>query len=627
MCGIVANVRRSSSDEQHLVQTTMKSLQMLLNRGYDSVGLGIVSRSAILRERTCDLSMFHENVTRLSAKAETEGATSCIGHTRWATHGRGVMNAHPHVSMRGVFGLVHNGIIENYRVLKESLASDRYSFGSETDSEVVVNLLEQVYMAQQSPSGRSEVEVALQRVLSLLEGTYALAVVCRDTPGDVYLAKDGSPMLVGEGVSCMMASSEVSGFRDRIEYCIAVPPRRVVILSAEDGIIVDGMQLRIRHGLSGHTVYEVRNNVEAETPYPWRHWMLKEVAEQPEMVMRLGHAPLCRVDDLDRHMHTLKEVTAVVLIGCGTSLNACQCARTYFLSLCNIRTASVFDAAAFEVADVPRLPNDERALVCMCSQSGETRDLLRCLEMLRERSTTKTVTLGIVNVAQSQIAREVDCVVFMHAGREISVPSTKSFTASLIMLYLVSTWLRFDASALPRVATQICDLARHMRQLAIQSEEESFSHRIYEKHNLDAINKQSLFVLGYGKMHSVAQECALKFKEVCHIHAEAFHGGALKHGAFALLSSGFPVILLVDHQNRQKMTNTYEELNARCACIFTVTDCADRAQWEGAVRLPRSNFPEVLFTNILHIFAYAVAMQRGVNPDRPRHLAKVVTVS
>ena len=380
--------------------------------------------------------------------------------------------------------------------------------------------------------------------------------------------------------------------------------------------------------------------------------MLKELIEQPETIMNVINNGArvfdgrVRLGGLSECALALNGVTAVVMLGCGTSLYACQCARAYFLSIARISTVGVYDAAAFTMADVPK---GACTLVCVCSQSGETMDVLRCLEMLRRSRSCSGkqtfITLGVINVVDSQIAREVDCGVYMNAGREVSVASTKSYTASLVVMYMISVWLnalfvRGHSSSVAALAfeTDAVDGIRHlvvqMRQLVAQNSAASGSNgknlaaAIYGRYNLAAIDRESLFVLGRGKMESVARECALKFKEVCYIHAEGCHAGSLKHGPFALLTDGFPVILLVEREGREKMMNTYEELRSRGSHVFVVTNCVfDDMPCSDAVYLPyNQSLSAVLFANFVHTMAYAMAVRRGVNPDRPRNLAKVVTV-
>lgn len=690
MCGIVALIRKRAlamevptplaaaatgyNDNELIVEATMNSLRELLNRGYDSIGLGAVSSDGeIAVERTCVLSddVVDGLVRRLSTKVD--GARCCVGHSRWATHGgKNTRNAHPHASMRAMFALVHNGIIENYRAFKRELTEEHaYQFRSDTDSEVIVNMIEHEYLRQRnepggtSGGGRPEVVRAIESVIATLLGTYGLAVVCVDTPNEVYVCKSGSPILVGENDSCIMASSEVSGFRGEINYYISLPPKRVAVLSADDGILLDAatalddmgerLSLAKNAGIGNgtdkrdYTVYCTEGIRREDSPRPYDHWMLKELMEQPETIMKAINNGArvfdgrVRLGGLSECALALNDVTSVVMLACGTSLYACQCARAYFLSIGRISTVGVYDAAAFTMADMPK---DACTLVCVCSQSGETMDVMRCLEMLRcSRSGKQTfITVGVINVVDSQIAREVDCGVYMNAGREVSVASTKSYTASLVVLYMISVWLNAlfvrrcssSASAALAFETDAVNEIRHlivqMRQLVTQSGSASggrhLADAIYERYKLAAIDHASLFVLGRGKMESVARECALKFKEICYIHAEGCHAGSLKHGPFALLTDGFPVVLLVERDSREKMLNTYEELKSRGSHVFVITNCVfDDLPCSDAVYLPyNQSLSEVLFANFMHTMAYAMAVRRGINPDRPRNLAKVVTV-
>ena len=745
---------KSSNVDLHSVDLAFLSLEQLQNRGYDSLGVGTIHHGTICTEKTCTLT--DKEFTRISnIVKERENGTEpslIIGHTRWATHGgRNVRNAHPHTSNSGLVSLVHNGINENYLELKSELVqTDAYQMHSETDTEVIANLVEKQFKhIHTSPlpsslpsssnttttsSDESEVEgchtneieyrqriddaiESIEAVIHQLKGTYGLVVIFSFLPQTLFLVKHGSPLLFGENEDAFMATSEVAGFCGQITHYNSMKPRQVVALDAHLGILthryscnhtlnnfpnppnppnspklllpdstIPRNQEVVAKPLNPFQTHAIDNSVLNESlslPTHFNHWTQKEIVEQHKTLMQSINYGARIYND---HVHLgglkiiepfIQNIRHVVLIACGTSLYASQCATHYFRLIPSIETTSVFDGAEFEIDMLPKsysntsapstcnssvtsiteiascLPN---TLVFLCSQSGETMDLIRCLHLL-ESNKSRCFTIGIVNVVDSQIARNVDCGIYMNAGREVSVASTKAFLSALIVYYMASQWIqskwiesKTNSSILPihmskrvvsiRDAIQSIYDMQHSEPIENQTafsclvkSIESITSTLQPNHRLESSHLgKSLFVLGRGKLAHIAKECALKFKEMCYIHAEGCHSGSLKHGPFALLEPNFPVILLIDNENKEKLMNTYQELKSRDAAVFIVTDTNLHNQIaiddvHRCVSIPRNeHLPEIIFTHVMQRIIYQIAVLRGLNPDKPRNLAKVVTV-
>lgn len=589
MCGISAILSRKKQNACDIVYGALKQLQ---NRGYDSMGIGTIIDGEIVVSRT------------MSMRLSIPDADICIGHTRWATHGaRTINNAHPHTSVDQMFSLVHNGIIENYAELKSELVEiyGACAFQSETDSEVIANMLMHQYEKDK------DIIRIIEKVCKRLSGTYGLAIIHRDSPDVIYLVRRGSPLLVGENDNYVMAASEMSGFDGQLTHYTPIPSECVTIMR-RSGVDILGPRMMC-----------VEKCVKSCEPYP--HWMLKEIIEQPITLMQTINNG-ARIYGNKIHLgglHIIRDVipmvTHIVLLGCGTSLYACMSAVYYFRRCVPRAHITACDAAEFSVEAIRDM---DTTLILVCSQSGETMDIIKAIENIKH-SGKITKIVGVVNVVNSQISQMVDCGVYMNVGREVSVASTKSYVSSLLVFFLIAEWMH-------QVNTSYTSSLDHIKQLITQIQKQTTDYdNVYERYELWRINKPSLFILGRGKFEPVAKECALKFKEVCYIHAEGCNAASLKHGPFALLTKDFPVILFIDKENRAKMMNTYEELVSRNAHVMIVTN--DQIECKHVVRVPyNTDLPEVLFANLLQLFAYCIAVKNNIDPDRPRNLAKVVTV-
>ena len=586
-----------------------------------------------------------------------------MGHTRWATHGViSTENAHPHLSMSKKIALVHNGIIENYKAIKDRLivqgTNAEYTFNSQTDSEVIANLIDYYYVVKSET-----IEAAIQKAVAELSGTYGLAIQCIDHPDKTFIIRNGSPLLIGENDDYIMATSEVSGFVNQMKHYYTVKNNDLIIFSQKDGIKTTSAASASLKKMTCH------NEAIVLSPDPYNHWTLKEIHEQKDTLLRAInngariHLNKIKLGGVDMLRDYIREIETIVLVGCGTSLHSCQIGAFYLkkfqhLGYGNVNHICSYDAAEFSVLDIPK---KGKTLVIMISQSGETMDLHRILPFVKERG---CLTMGIINVVDSLIAREVDCGIYMNAGRENAVASTKSFTSSLMILKLFSIWfyqeicisdtlntppLHFDAKKHNILGnTSVCQNIRNVvEQVGKLNEIYKYNcdypfnddypfnecdKTIYNNNErvtmLTCLNKENLFILGKGRMECIAKEAALKLKEICYIHAEAYSGSALKHGPFALLTEGFPVIFLIDKENKDKMWNAYQEVKSRRAYCLVISELdLPSVPAEQLIKIPENgDLQEILYIVALQHICYSLSQLRGINPDTPRNLAKVVTV-
>jgi glucosamine--fructose-6-phosphate aminotransferase (isomerizing) len=474
-----------------------------------------------------------------------------------------------------------------------------------------------------------DIETAIITAANRLEGTYGLAIICINEPSCVYIIRNGSPIIIGENDNYIMATSEVAGFINQMSNYYVIENNDLVVLSIEQGI-------------KTHIKYQSVKNINIEyeiTPYPYDHWTLKEIMQQSVSLLnalnnggRIVNNKI-KLGGLDRIKTHISTINNVIFLGCGTSLNACHIGRIYMKSLFIVNNVQCFDGAEFEISDIPL---SGKTLLVMCSQSGETKDLHRVIQLTKDHP--NILTMGIINVVDSLIAREVNCGVYMNAGREVAVASTKSFTSSVLILKLFSLWyLQNKNKKLNNIDNSINDNSINDNKKNIQnirniSEQVSCINNNIDKlindTHISLLNYENVFILGKGKMEHIAKEISLKMKEICYIHAEGYSGSALKHGPFALLKPGFPVILLIDKYNEDKMWNIYKEIESRKANILVISELnnleIDKTNY---IIVPENiDLQEILFAIVLQHICYRLAIKRKINPDKPRNLAKVVTV-
>ncbi len=614
MCGIVGYI--GARDAQQVLLDGLKRMEY---RGYDSAGVafhldGATSEEIRVIKRAGTISKGLEK-----ALAEASHGRSCqgIGHTRWATHGvPNDQNAHPHLDCAGKIAVVHNGIIENYSELRDELAEAGHRFASDTDTEVIPHLIEH-YRGE----GLDLLE-AVQNAVLRLEGAYALAVLDARCPDTMVGVRKNSPLIVGFGQDETFLASDVP----------AVLPytRDIMILENGDMALIDRSGVRIHREDTGEVQRDVEtidwDPVLAEREgYP--HFMLKEIEEQPKA---WRSALSGRLEDGRPHLPelsfeegTVEEISRIYLVGCGTSYHAGTTAASLFERFTGVPSRAVI-GSEFRYG-APLL--DESSLVILISQSGETADTLACLDLAREE---RCPTVVISNVVGSSMARGSANVLYTHAGPEISVASTKTYTAQMLLLYLLACELGLRRGVAR--AGEVRDLLRAVEQLPehaellIRENDEIMQVAEYIAEWDDA------FFIGRGLDYTAAMEGQLKLKEISYIHAEAYPAGELKHGTLALIVPGVPVIAMSTQEGlREKMASNVEEVRARGGWVALVTDrpgARTSAGVDAVIPVPEL-IPEVspfLLAVALQLLAYHAAVLRGCPVDKPRNLAKSVTV-
>jgi glucosamine--fructose-6-phosphate aminotransferase (isomerizing) len=616
MCGIFGLVLLN---EENLYKIILNGLIQLQNRGYDSAGLCAINKDKgkfeVYKYASTNQVNAIDKLISLDLKS-TDNMHIGFGHNRWATHGiKNDINAHPHLSNSGNFAVVHNGIIENYSELKKNLISEGFHFKSQTDTEVIVNLIEFNYKKYNT------VYEAIKTTIEMLTGTYGLIIQSIYEPDVLYCVRNGSPLLVGQNEDKIIITSEQSGFCGLMSNYITLHNDDICIITRVNNELT--MKTKQNYKRKNVTIMD-----SVLSPEPFKHWTLKEIFQQGEVVLhsinkggRIKNDCEVKLGGLEQHIDLLKNVNNIILLGCGTSYFAGLYGMYYFKHLCHFNTVQVFDGAEFDEYDIPKIGTTAFILI---SQSGETKDLHRCIEIAKNHN---VITIGIVNVVDSLIAREVDCGIYCNAGKEVGVASTKAFTSQVVCLSMAAIWFSsiHDINKQKR-AKMICDL--HNLSNDIQMTLDGCINKIANiVKNFEANN---IFILGKGTDEFIAKEGALKVKEISYIHAEGYSSSSLKHGPFALLDENFPVILLnLDKNHSTKTMNCYQEVASRNAPIVFITNdltITDYNTFECIVVPENKSYASLLGIIPIQLFAYYLSINKGINPDKPKNLAKVVTV-
>ena len=610
MCGIVGYIGKEPA-----APILLGGLKRLEYRGYDSAGICVVGESGLqvakARGRLENLSEMTDGGKRLSG-------TVGIGHTRWATHGEpNDINSHPHLSEDGKIALVHNGIIENYLELREFLESKGVRFASETDSEVVAQLLEYYYKKTGTVLG------ALYMVLHRIEGAYALGIVCADAPDRIYAARKDAPLLLGYGEGCNFIASDVTALVQHTREVSYMDDGEVAVITADAITVLNAMELPIVKPRQ-HIDWEI--SAAEKGGYP--HFMLKEIMEEPEAMRRaisprVKDGKLC-FDGLHLDKAELQRLRNIAVIACGSSYHVGIVGKYNLESLTRI-PVEVTLASEFRYCD-PIV--DSRTLVIVISQSGETLDTMAAM---REAKARGARIVSIVNVVGSSIARESDDVLYTYAGPEIAVATTKAYSTQLAVLDMLGIYMadmlglltpeRYDAlvSALQRLPEQLDE---------VLADCENIKHYASQYFNHD-----SVFFIGRNLDYALGLEGSLKLKEISYIHSEAYASGELKHGTISLIEPGTLVVALGTYAPLfDKAMSNVVEVKARGASVLALTTVEQRSQMEknadAVMTVPDTEpmFLPSLGVVPLQLFAYYVALQRGCDIDKPRNLAKSVTV-
>jgi glucosamine--fructose-6-phosphate aminotransferase (isomerizing) len=607
MCGIIA-----AASNRNVGKLLVQGLHKMEYRGYDSAGIALHQNDGIAHLRTLG------KVQLLEEKMIAEKPKSKLGiaHTRWATHGEpSEINAHPHKSQDSVY-IVHNGIIENYVELREDLKKDGYKFISQTDSELIAHLLD-LYINQ----GQSMVD-AMYSAKEKLDGAYAIAAIDIKDSTNLVIARNKSPLLIGIGTDEMFAASDPLAIAQQTNDFIFLEDGDVAEISANSYKIFDESKNEAKREIT-----HIDISAQAASKGDYRHYMEKEIYEQPEAVSKTIDGRIGGEDVLDNifglgSTELFSKVKRIQIVACGTSLHAGRVAASWFSSIaelpCQIDYASEYRYRNPHV--------DENSLLITISQSGETADTLAALNYAKEKNYLSTLT--ICNVPTSSLARESDFSLFTNAGPEIGVASTKAFTTQLAGLMLLALSLAKSRGLNPKLRGRIVQALRLLP--------ETIAEALNSKEQMIEIapsiaNKDNALFLGRGIFYPIAKEGALKLKEISYIHAEAYPAGELKHGPLALIDENMPVIALApESEIAEKLISNLEEVKARGGTLYVCADPSVNMDVKSGklVHMPECDFfmTPIVYNIPLQILSYEVALLRGTDIDQPRNLAKSVTV-
>ena len=597
MCGIIGYVGDSSA-----LSVVLNGLKKLEYRGYDSAGVCVLDKELRTVKREGKIQRLEEVLS-----SKDIGGGVGMGHTRWATHGEpNQKNSHPHTDCKNEIAIIHNGIVENYHALKKLLKKEGHEFTSETDSEVLAHLIEKFF--------DGDLESAVVKALELVEGAFGLVVMHKDEE-KLIAARRSSPLVLGVGKGEMFVASDVPAILKYTKQVVYLGDDEIASIEKNDYSVknLDGEKLK-------KDVHEVKWNVEQIEKKGYKHFMLKEIFEQPKSIKNTLRGRI-RDDKINLSLDIDTDlIERIIITACGTSWHTGLIAKYILESLTDI-PVEVDYASEFRYRDPIIKKND---LVVAISQSGETADTLAAL---KKAKSNKAKTMGIVNVVGSSIAREVDFGIYLHAGPEIGVASTKAFTSQITAVILFALYLRQrkgkkidndlleDLNSLPKKVQEILDSSKKIKKLA-----EKFKDR------------RNFLYLGRGLNFPVALEGALKLKEISYIHAEGYPAAEMKHGPIALVDENMPVVFVSPKDKTyDKIISNMEEIKARGGNVIALVNEEDENVEDIAdeiIKVPKTpdELSPIVNTIPLQLLAYYIADMKGINVDKPRNLAKSVTV-
>ena len=607
MCGIVGYVGK-----KEVVPILIDGLRRLEYRGYDSAGIALLDKGKLTIAKSKGKLEFLDNSINRSHYSGTVG----IGHTRWATHGEpSKTNAHPHTDCTKNIAVVHNGIIENYLHLKEKLISEGHKFRTKTDSEVIVHLIEKYY--------KGNLEKAVLSSIRKLKGSYAIAVIAKNEPHKIIAARLGSPLIIGIGKEENFVASDVPAVLTYTRKVMYLHDYEVAVLSEKKVQVMN-----IKGEKVNRKIEEVTWNIDAAEKGGYPHFMLKEIEEQTDVI---SHIIKRRVDDKRRiyfeelklNKNNLKFIKKITIIACGTAWHAGLIGKYLIEKYARI-PVEVDLSSEYRYRKPPTVKNE---LVITVSQSGETADTLAAMRLARHN---KLKVITICNVVGSSMVRESDGVIYTHAGPEIGVASTKAYTAQISIFYLLAINLAFLKGIIGRNTEYrlVKELEKLPKLITRVLNNKKVIQKCVEKYR----KANSFLYLGRNINYPTALEGALKLKEISYIHAEGCSAGEMKHGSIALVDEKLPTVCLVPKsETYEKMLSNIQEVKARCGIIISIATDRDsiiKKYSDFVIYIPNisEDLSSILATIPLQLLAYYMAVARGCDVDRPRNLAKSVTV-
>ena len=611
MCGIVGYIGTKKASP-----ILINGLLRLEYRGYDSAGIATIEKDGISVMK--DKGRV-KNLYDLDGIDNLEG-TIGIAHTRWATHGKpSKENSHPHIDNSKTFSVVHNGIIENYHELRNFLTDNGYTFYSQTDTEVIPNLIH-YYYSKDDKNDKLKFLRAVRNACKDLKGSFAIEVICKEYPDNMIVVRKDSPLVIGKGDNENYIASDIPAILSFTRDFYLLNDLEFVLLSRNDAKFYD-IDLK---PIDKKTKVIEWNASSAEKD-GYDDYMLKEIYEQPTAIRetigsKLTENGKCEFEDLTFTKEYLQSINKIYIVACGTAMHAGLAGKNAIEKLCKIPT-EVDIASEFRYRD-PII--DEKTLCIFISQSGETADTIAALKLSREKGAK---TLAISNVIGSSITREADYSIYTHAGPEIAVASTKAYTSQVVLLILLSIYF---AELLEIKNEDIANLKKEILELPKKIEETLKTSEIVKEFSKKVYQEKDMFFLGRGIDETVAKEGALKLKEISYIHAESYAAGELKHGPIALIENDVTVIgIMTDPKLVEKTISNIQEVVTRGAKTLIVTNQdIDDKRFDMVIRIPHTNtFVSPILSIIpLQLFSYYISKEKGLDVDKPRNLAKSVTV-
>ncbi len=611
MCGIVGYIGTKKASP-----ILINGLLRLEYRGYDSAGIATIEKN--------DISVMKDkgrvkNLYNLKGIDDLTG-TIGIAHTRWATHGKpSKENSHPHIDNSKTFSVVHNGIIENYHELRKFLGDNGYTFYSQTDTEVIPNLIH-YYYSKDNNNDELKFLRAVRNACKELKGSFAIEVICKDYPDNMIVVRKDSPLVIGKGENENYISSDIPAILSFTRSFYLLNDLEFVILSRNDAKFYD-MDLKPIE----KDTKTIEWNASSAEKDGYDDYMLKEIHEQPTAIRetigsKLSENGKCDFEDLDFTKEYLKSLNKIYIVACGTAMHAGLAGKNAIEKLCKIPT-EVDIASEFRYRD-PII--DEKTLCIFISQSGETADTIAALKLSKEKGAK---TLAISNVIGSSITREADYSIYTHAGPEIAVASTKAYTSQVILIILLAIYfsqvLEINNDEINSLKTEILELPKKIEEVLKTSEiVKEFSKKVYQE--------KDIFFLGRGIDETVAKEGSLKLKEISYIHSESYAAGELKHGPIALIENGITVVgIMTDPKLVEKTISNIQEVVTRGAKTLIITNQnIDNNGFDMIIRIPNTSpfISPILSIIPLQLFSYFISKEKGLDVDKPRNLAKSVTV-
>ena len=611
MCGIVGYIGKQKASP-----ILINGLIRLEYRGYDSAGISTIEKTglSLMKDKGRVKNLYNlEGINDLTG-------TIGIAHTRWATHGKPAKeNSHPHMDNSKTFSVVHNGIIENYNEVRKFLTDNGYTFYSQTDTEVIPNLVHYYYHKDEKNDDLKFLR-AVKNACADFKGSYAIEILCKDFPDNMIVTRKDSPLVIGKGEEENYISSDIPAILSFTRNFYLIDDLEFAILTRNTVTFYDS-DLKVMP----KATQTIEWNASSAEKDGYEDFMLKEIHEQPTAIRetigaKFNEATKCEFDELNFTKEFLSSIHKIYIVACGTAMHAGLAGKNAFEKLCKIPT-EVDVASEFRYRD-PLV--DDKTLCIFISQSGETADTIAALKLCKEKGAK---TLAISNVIGSSITREADYSIYTHAGPEIAVASTKAYTSQVMLITILAVYF---AEILEKNSSILNDLKKDIMALPSKIEEtlklseniSDFSKKVYQE--------RDIFFLGRGIDETVAKEGSLKLKEISYIHSESYPAGELKHGPIALIENDITVISIMTDSNLvEKMVSNIQEVITRGAKTLVITNQkVDEGMFDMTIKIPETNpfLSPILSIIPLQLFSYYISKEKGLDVDKPRNLAKSVTV-